>query len=74
VKVITSYGKMELQLHAFLTAALDTGEWPASRPDGFTPGEELLVPAETTHTHKHELQVCREVTERSEVMQFRKGP
>jgi hypothetical protein len=30
---------MDLQLHAFLTSALDGGKWPASRPGRFTPGE-----------------------------------
>jgi len=32
-------GRVEVQLHAFLTLALDDGEWPASRPDRFTPGK-----------------------------------
>jgi hypothetical protein len=27
-----AYWGMELKLHAFLTLALDGGEWPASRP------------------------------------------
>jgi hypothetical protein len=30
---------VEVQLHAFLTSALDGGEWSTSRPDRFTPGE-----------------------------------
>jgi len=30
---------MEARLLLFLTAALDEGEWSASRPGGFTPGE-----------------------------------
>jgi hypothetical protein len=29
--------KLELQLHAFLTPALDEGEWSASHPGHFTP-------------------------------------
>jgi hypothetical protein len=32
------YGGVELQLQAFLTSALDVGEWPDSRP-----GRPLLV-------------------------------
>jgi hypothetical protein len=30
---------VEIQLHAFLTSALDGGEWSASRPGRFTPRE-----------------------------------
>jgi len=30
-------GKVEVQLHAFLTSALDGGELSASRPGRFTP-------------------------------------
>jgi len=30
-------------LHAFLASALDGGEWSASRPGLFTPGEKSLV-------------------------------
>lgn len=30
---------VEARLLLFLTAALDEGEWSASRPGGFTPGE-----------------------------------
>jgi hypothetical protein len=32
-----TYWGMEVQLHAFLTSALDGSEWSASRPDRFTP-------------------------------------
>jgi hypothetical protein len=32
-------GGVEIQLHAFLTAALDRDEWSASRAGRFTPGE-----------------------------------
>jgi hypothetical protein len=32
-----TYGKAKLQLHAFLTSALDRGEWSASRPGRLTP-------------------------------------
>jgi hypothetical protein len=30
---------MDVQLHAFLTLALDDGEWLASRSGRFTPGD-----------------------------------
>jgi hypothetical protein len=33
------YGRVEALLHAFLTSALDGGEWSASRPARFTPRE-----------------------------------
>jgi len=32
-------GGVEIQLHAFLTSALDGGEWSASRPGRFTSQE-----------------------------------
>jgi hypothetical protein len=32
-------GEVELQFHAFLTSALDGGEWSASRPSRFIPRE-----------------------------------
>jgi hypothetical protein len=34
-----TYGLVEVQLHAFLTLALDGGEWSASRPSSFTSSE-----------------------------------
>jgi hypothetical protein len=34
-----TYGRMEVQLHAFLTLALDGGMWLVSHPGCFTPGE-----------------------------------
>jgi hypothetical protein len=34
-----TYGVVEVQLHSFLTLALDGGEWSASRPCRFTYGE-----------------------------------
>jgi hypothetical protein len=34
-----TYWGMEVYLHAFLTSALDGGEWSASRPSRFTPRE-----------------------------------
>jgi hypothetical protein len=37
-------GGMEVQLHAFLTSALDWGEWSASRLGRFTLRKELQVP------------------------------
>jgi hypothetical protein len=39
-----TYEGVETQLYAFLTSALDGGEWSASRPGGFTPGEKAPVP------------------------------
>jgi hypothetical protein len=39
-----AYWGVEVSLHAFLTSALDGGEWSVSRPGRFTPGKELLVP------------------------------
>jgi hypothetical protein len=34
-----TYGGMEVQFHAVLTLVLDGGEWSASCPSPFTPGE-----------------------------------
>jgi hypothetical protein len=34
-----AYGGMDLQIHIFLTSALNGDEWSASRPSSFTPGE-----------------------------------
>jgi hypothetical protein len=34
-----AYGGVDVQRHIFLTSALVGGEWSASRPDRFTPGE-----------------------------------
>jgi hypothetical protein len=34
-----TYGGADVQIHVFLTSALDGGEWSASRPGRFTPGE-----------------------------------
>jgi hypothetical protein len=33
------YGEVDVHIHIFLTLALDGGEWSASRPSRFTPGE-----------------------------------
>jgi hypothetical protein len=33
------YGGVVVQMHIFLTSALAGGEWSASRPGRFTPGE-----------------------------------
>jgi len=41
-----TYGGVEVQLHAFLTAMLDGGEWSASRPRPFIPGETVTGPTE----------------------------
>jgi len=38
---VKTYGGMEVQLHAFLTSALDGGEWSASRAGYFTPMERV---------------------------------
>jgi hypothetical protein len=38
-----TYWGVEVWLRAFLTSALDGGEWSASRPGRFTPGKESLV-------------------------------
>jgi hypothetical protein len=32
---IKAYGEVEVQLHSFLTSALDVGEWSATRPGHF---------------------------------------
>jgi len=34
-----TYEGVEVYLHAFLTSALDGGEWSASGPDRFTSGD-----------------------------------
>jgi hypothetical protein len=39
------YGEMEVELHAFLTSAVDGGEWLVSCPRRFTPGKEPLIPS-----------------------------
>jgi hypothetical protein len=36
-----TYWGMEVKLHAFLTSALDGGEWSASRPASYTPRERV---------------------------------
>jgi hypothetical protein len=36
-----TYGGVDAQIHVFLTSALVRGEWPASRPGRFTPGERV---------------------------------
>jgi hypothetical protein len=38
-----AYWGVKVQLHIFLTSALDGGAWSASRPCCFTPGKEHLV-------------------------------
>jgi hypothetical protein len=37
-----AYGGVNVSIHVFLTSALAAGEWSASRPGCFTPGE--IVP------------------------------
>jgi hypothetical protein len=34
-----SYGKVDVYIHIFLTLAIAGGEWSASRPTHYTPGE-----------------------------------
>jgi hypothetical protein len=34
-----AYGEVNVEIHIFLTSALNEDEWPASRPGRFTPGE-----------------------------------
>jgi hypothetical protein len=34
-----AYGEVDIYIHIFLTSALVAGEWSASCPDRFTPGE-----------------------------------
>jgi hypothetical protein len=34
-----TYGGVDVQIHVFLISALARGEWTASRPGRFTPGE-----------------------------------
>jgi hypothetical protein len=34
-----AYGGVDVQIHIFLTSSLVDGEWSASRPGRFTPGE-----------------------------------
>jgi hypothetical protein len=36
-----TYGGVDVQTHVFLTSALVGGEWSASRPGRFTPGERV---------------------------------
>jgi len=36
---LTTYCGVDVWLHAFLTSALDGGQWSASRPGRFTPRE-----------------------------------
>jgi hypothetical protein len=37
-----AYGGVDVYIHIFLTSALGAGEWSASRPGRFTPGEIAL--------------------------------
>jgi hypothetical protein len=37
-----TYGGVDVEIHIFLTSALDEGEWSASRPGRFTPEERAL--------------------------------
>jgi hypothetical protein len=44
VHIMKGVGGVEVQLHSFLTSALDGGEWSASRPYRFTPEKEYRYP------------------------------
>ena len=50
-----AYGWMEVQLHSFLTLALDGGEWSASRCCYLTSGKAALVPMEQKAGYAKEL-------------------
>jgi hypothetical protein len=39
LNTIRTYREVEVQLHPFLTSALDGGDWSASRPGRFPPGK-----------------------------------
>jgi hypothetical protein len=39
-----AYGGVDVQIHIFLISALSGGEWSASRPCLFNPGERALGP------------------------------
>jgi hypothetical protein len=41
---MNTYGGVDVQIHVFLTSTLVGGEWSASRPGSFTPGERAPVP------------------------------
>lgn len=43
VQTIKACGSEESHIHSFLTSTICGGEWPASRPGHFTPGESLLL-------------------------------
>jgi hypothetical protein len=38
-----AYGGVDVEVHIFLTVALDGGEWSVSRPSHFAPGERAPV-------------------------------
>jgi hypothetical protein len=39
--IVKVYRVVEVKLHSFLTSALDGGEWSASYPSHFNPGERI---------------------------------
>jgi hypothetical protein len=39
-----AYGGVDINIHIFLTSGLPGGEWSASRPGCFTPGEITQYP------------------------------
>jgi hypothetical protein len=36
---VKAYGRVDVYIHVFLTSAVVGGEWSASRPGSFTPGD-----------------------------------
>jgi len=42
--IMKLYVGVEVQLHSFLTSAIDGGEWSASRSGRFAPNEGALYP------------------------------
>jgi hypothetical protein len=47
------YGGVDVQIHVFLTSALDGGEQSASRSSHFTPGKEPPVPMDRRMGEPH---------------------
>jgi hypothetical protein len=65
-----TYGVVEVQLHAFLTSALDESEWSASSPGRFTSAER------ESGTHRRggrvDPRVCLEALKRKILGPYRK--
>jgi len=56
---IQRYGGLEVELHKFLNSAPDGGDWSASRPVRFTPGEGHPVSTEWEDGWAPELALMR---------------